>query len=421
MQNHLPRMTMPTTPHRIRADWLKLAASMALAALLNLAQPAWFSDQCQQGLAQAESLPSTSSTFTVNKVRPEAYSWYWDNVDADLFKGAQRSNKSFQWLQPPTTPEHLGYSEGAQYRTTAVIAGRTRTVDVRYLPYTGVQNRVASDNALGSKPYSFVAQRVSIDGQRSFDVLVQYTPSGRTFSDTQFHIEVISPAPPLLAQAYVTHLTDTLQGLSSHLMKDLDERYFNAVLKKRGSYTINPRDSNFNVTLTVVQEIKSITPEMLAWWWDHIGNTSRYRLWQPVDHITFEWKVPPSYPDLAYDIGAKQKVKEQIGPWAMTLDITGADPHTSPPPVPTGPNNFFYADTDLSLLAGILPSNKLVHSWTSNATGDGVILTSTFVNTALAQVINFSFFDDLGAHALREFQMLPYFLPRLYKREYLGQ
>jgi hypothetical protein len=39
----------------------------------------------------------------------------------------------------------------------------------------------------------------------------------------------------------------------------------------------------------------------------------------------------------------------------------------------------------------------------------------------LALVLNSSFFDDLGSHALREFQMLPYFLPRLYKREYLNQ
>jgi hypothetical protein len=50
-----------------------------------------------------------------------------------------------------------------------------------------------------------------------------------------------------------------------------------------------------------------------------------------------------------------------------------------------------------------------------------VILTSTFVNTALARVVNPTFFDDLGSHALREFQMLPHFLPRLYRREHLGE
>lgn len=62
-----------------------------------------------------------------------------------------------------------------------------------------------------------------------------------------------------------------------------------------------------------------------------------------------------------------------------------------------------------------------VPPWRPNAAGDGVILTSTFVNTALARVVNPTFFDDLGSHALREFQMLPHFLPRLYRREHLGE
>ena len=52
---------------------------------------------------------------------------------------------------------------------------------------------------------------------------------------------------------------------------------------------------------------------------------------------------------------------------------------------------------------------------------DGVVLTTTFLNTALVRVLNPRFFEDLGSHALREFQMLPYFLPRLYRREQLGE
>ena len=51
---------------------------------------------------------------------------------------------------------------------------------------------------------------------------------------------------------------------------------------------------------------------------------------------------------------------------------------------------------------------------------DGVVLYTTFVNTGLARIIQSSFFEDLGSHCLREFQMMPYFLPRLYKREQLG-
>lgn len=401
-------------------DWRTPMLTAVTATLLHLSQPLWWFDTPHAGAAHAQSRIAASS-FTLNKVRPEAFSWLWDNMDSALFLRGSNDNRSFQWVQAPGSPEHLGYSAGARYRASVWLTGKIRQVEVTYLPYSSMQSRVASDNALGSKPYSYLAQRVQIEGRPAFDVLLQYTPVGKTVSDTQFRIEVVSPNAPGEAQAYVGHLTKTLQGLAPRLMKDLDERYFNAVLKKRGSYTIGTVDSQLNVTLTVEQEIKGITTEMLDWWWDHIGDTARYRLWQPIDHVNFEWEVAPTHPDLQYDIGARQRVKEYIGPWAMTLDITGADPLVTAPPVPTGAGNYFYADADLSLLAGILPSNKLVHRWRSNATGDGVLLTSTFVNTSLARVINFDFFDDLGSHALREFQMLPYFLPRLYRREHLGQ
>jgi len=247
---------------------------------------------------------------------------------------------------------------------------------------------------------------VSIDGKPPFTVLVQYNAVGQGYGDSQFRIEATAAADPALANAYVSHLGRTLRGLRGGVMKGLDERYFNGVLKKRGFYSIGKVDKNLNVTLTIVQEIRGITPEMLNWWWDHIGNTERYRLWQPIDHVTFEWTVPPNSPDLMYDIGAVQKVKEYVGKSAWTLTIAGADPHAAPLP---------------SVGQSVLPSNSLVHQWKPNATGDGVVLTSTFVNTALALVLNTNFFNDLGSHGLREFQMLPYFLPRLYRREQLGE
>ena len=116
-----------------------------------------------------------------------------------------------------------------------------------------------------------------------------------------------------------------------------------------------------------------------------------------------------------------QKVRENIGKTLMTLNITGADPAVKTPPVPLDDPGYFYALANPTLLDGLLPDNQLVHQWKPNPTGDGVILRSTFVNTALARVINSTFFEDLGNHALREFQMLPYFLPRLYRREALGE
>lgn len=402
-------------------SWLRPPGAWGLlaAAGLNLLQPAYLGPGLP-GAAQAQSV-AASVQFVVKGVRPEAFSWFWDHIDQALLAGANAENRSFAWQQAPSSPQDLGYSAGARYRAVAVFGGKAHTVDVTYLPPEAAQGRVASDNFLGAKPYSFVFQNVSVDGRPPFAVLAHYTPVGSTVGDSQFVVQATVAADPALAQAYLNHLRKTWVGLQPTLMNALSERYFNAVLKARGHYTVGPIDKQLKVKLTIVQEIKGIDSQMLSWWWDHIGDTARYRLWQPVDHVSFEWTIPPNSPDLQYDIGAVQKAKEYIGKTALTLNIKGADPRVTPPPVELLEPAYFYASTNLTLLANVLPDNSLTHQWRPNATGDGVVLTSTFVNTALALVINPTFFDDLGSHALREFQMLPYFLPRLYKREHLGQ
>jgi hypothetical protein len=392
---------------------LPLAAwALGTAGLLTALQPA---------AALAQVSYSASAQFTVSKVRPEAFSWLWDNADLAVLKAGNPDIQSFDWEESPMSPQHLGYSTGARYRMKASWGGVAHTVVVTHVDPQTVRGRVASDNFLGTKPYSFVAQRVAVDGGTPFDVLVQYTPAGSTFSDSQMQIQATNAPDPKLAQDYVGHLRQTYTGLSSSLMAALNERYFNAVLKKRGSYTIGAVDKKLNVRLTVTQEIKGIDVQMLNWWWDHIGDTARYRLWQPIDHISFEWTVKPTTPDLHYDIGAVQKAREYIGKSALTLAIAGADPKVIAPPVPLVDPDFFFATADPTFTMGLLPHNVLSHQWHPNATGDGVILNTTFVNTALARVLNSTFFEDLGSHALREFQMLPYFLPRLYRREFLHE
>lgn len=364
---------------------------------------------------------SATASFTLGGVRPEALSWLWDNLDESLFKRASANHQAFRWLNAPTTPEHLGYSSAARYEATVTWGGTNHRVELTHLEPATVRTRVASDNFLGAKPYSFLAARVSVDHGSPFTVLVQYRATGSGFGDTAVQIEASPSAQTGQSAAWVRHFSELLQGLRPTVMTELDQRYFNAVLKTRGFYRVGQVDSKWMVPLHVVQEIKGIDSDMLRWWWDHIGNTERYRLWQPIDHVTFEWTVEPHSPDLHYDIGATQKVKEYVGKSAWTLLITGADPKVKTPPAPLGNDPFFFATANPPILNGLLPDNTLLHSWKPNATGDGVVLTTTFLNTALVRVLNPRFFEDLGSHALREFQMLPYFLPRLYRREQLGE
>jgi hypothetical protein len=412
------RLSQPLA-HRLCAG-----ATLALAACaVNLA-PVLLVPQGALAQAQAQATApevAASAQFTLKGVRPEAWSWLWDNQDEALLKAANSEVLSFKWATAPATPQHLGYSEGASHVSEANVGGAAHTFSVTYLAPEAVKARVPSDNFLGSKPYSFVAQQVSVDGDEPFTVLVQYKATGSTFTDTELSIELTGTDNTALAQAYVAHLRKTFTGLQAPVMDALNERYFNAVLKKRGFYAVGPSDKQLNAKLAVNQEIIGITPDMLRWWWDHIGNTERYKLWQPIDHLVFEWTIAPVSPDMSYDVGAVQRVKEKVGKTAYTLNITGADPAVKAPPVAINDPAFFYARTNLSALAKIVPDGAVVHQWKANATGDGVVLQTTFLNTTLARILQKSFFEDLGSHCLREFQMLPYFLPRLYKREQLGQ
>lgn len=404
---------LPFTPRRwLRALALSLVPLAPVAAGLSLSTTA---------VAHASSVQT--APFTLSDVRPEALSWLWDNLDEDLFKRAHPDHLGFRWVQPPATPQHLGYSAGARYEARVRWQGIEHVLDVQYLPYQAVRDRVPSDNFLGAKPYSFVALSVRVDGGPAVQVLVHYEPTGAHAEHCAVRIEALNPQDaPAMAEPVRQQIARTLQGLQPTVMGELDRRYFNQVFLQRGSYQIGALSKQLTKRLTVVQEIKGITPDMLAWWWDHIGNTARYKLWQPIDHLSFTWRVPPALPDMQYDIGAMQRVRENIGRSAWSLDITGADPAVRPPPVALTPGEgYFYALANPPWVGGLLPPNRLLHSWRTSPTGDGVVLTSTFDNTVLVQLLSRTFFDDLGRHALREFQMLPYFLPRLYRREHLGE
>lgn len=377
--------------------------------------------------------------FTVSGVRPEAYSWFWNNQTADLLQQANADIQAFRWTVEPTGREHLGYDKGASYELVATIDGATRAVTATYMDPVDVRDRVGSDNFLGNRPHDFLALAVRVDQEPPVRVLISYTATGERYTDTAFKIDVDTAAPTPAVASTVALLRKTLEGAGDFLMSRFDSDYLNGVLLSRGTYRVTPVDPATGMFRVVVtQDIRGIAPEMLAWWWDHIGNLERYRLWQPVDHDGFAYDIAPSMPDLQYDFGARQVIREYIGSSLFTLGVEGADPavHEPPAPLVEPQPHFFNSLTTLISVQQVhgvplpfdvpadvlpLPPNQLLHQWRWNASGDAVTLETTFTLPAFVMAVQPSFGDDLGRHALREFQMMPYFLPRLFKREWLGQ
>jgi succinate dehydrogenase/fumarate reductase flavoprotein subunit len=75
-------------------------------------------------------------------------------------------------------------------------------------------------------------------------------------------------------------------------------------------------------------ELIGVTPEMIDWWW--VNMEKGYPLWEPNDHKSFVWEVPP--PVGGY-LGAIQIAEEKMGPMPpMKIRIRWDDPDRCPIP-----------------------------------------------------------------------------------------
>jgi hypothetical protein len=75
-------------------------------------------------------------------------------------------------------------------------------------------------------------------------------------------------------------------------------------------------------------ELVGVTPEMIDWWW--VNMEKGYPLWEPNDHKSFVWEVPP--PVGGY-LGAIQIAEEKMGPMPpMKIRIRWDNPDSCPIP-----------------------------------------------------------------------------------------
>lgn len=89
------------------------------------------------------------------------------------------------------------------------------------------------------------------------------------------------------------------------------------VIDSRVSITRFPRN---RVRITIDHEpLKGVSPEMLLWWFRHIGAnmdyfgspTARYRVWHPLDHI--HWELAREAPGGGVAEGARFRIVEAMG------------------------------------------------------------------------------------------------------------
>lgn len=150
------------------------------------------------------------------------------------------------------------------------------------------------------------------------------------------------------------------------------------------------------------EELRGVTPQMFQWWGVNVNDSSRYQMWCPGDHLSFEWEVPPSK---SSGVASIRRIAENIGEFpASVLRLRREDPHSLP--FSTTYKHF----RGSSILS---PDDKpiacLCHEF--EETPNGMKMRSTFRFPAKTPQ---RFLDAMRDHCKREMGHLPEFLPELY-------
>ncbi len=168
------------------------------------------------------------------------------------------------------------------------------------------------------------------------------------------------------------------------------------------SYKIKPGQSAAVPDAVVDHgELVGVTPEMIDWWW--VNMEKGYPLWEPNDHKSFVWEVPP--PVGGY-LGAIQIAEEKMGQTpAMKLRIRWDDPKSCPIPL-------IYEHAIVA--SGISPEGKvlamILHQWEKSPRGARMHSTMRFFGPVPPAVP-----EIWKAHDRSEVATFPSFLPDLYR------
>jgi hypothetical protein len=149
-------------------------------------------------------------------------------------------------------------------------------------------------------------------------------------------------------------------------------------------------------------ELPGITPEMLGWWWMNMGDTERYKLWHPKDHISARWEVSPQEDPS----GPIQVACERIGGIPITLRIRIMD------------TSSIFTDRVYSHVSGGCtldskgnPIGWGMHEYESSPDGMLRMRTTFRVPAKTPRVVR----AGMRKHNREEMGQFPVFLPKLYE------
>ena len=148
-------------------------------------------------------------------------------------------------------------------------------------------------------------------------------------------------------------------------------------------------------------ELIGVTPEMIDWWW--VNMEKGYPLWEPNDHKSFVWEVPP--PIGGY-LGAIQIAEEKMGPMPpMKIRIRWDDPDSCPIP-----RTYEHA----IVASGIDPEGNvgamILHEWEKGLHGTRMRSTMRFLGPVPPGLP-----EIWKNHDRAEVSTFPNFLPDLYR------
>lgn len=171
---------------------------------------------------------------------------------------------------------------------------------------------------------------------------------------------------------------------------------------------VDPRDgywkrSDGDWEIMLHHELCGVSVPMVRWWFDNIDTTERYKLWDPKNHLKFQWLVSPHENG---HIGAVHKVLQKMSGIPVSMIFCYTEP--APADRTDGYDNIITADCCGFLVSKIIRA-RYIYEW--KATSYGVLVNSRYV---VAGWVPSLFVRSIYEHDYPEQKRLADFLPSLY-------